>query len=137
MEKPIPPLIQDFDLTEQDLRLVPKPINQKITRTFQLQIGLSGGVFFGLFSLWGMFEKTDSLLYGAYFGLAIGFIVFLMVTFLGGVIVVLIANFISYLQMMYYGRFNEKTRRAYQYFSANKEYDIAMKLYERYRHKPY
>jgi len=75
---------------------------------------IGGRVFFGLFSLWGMFEKTDSFLYGAYFDLAIGFIVFLMVTFLGGVIVVLFANFISYLQMLYYGRFNENTRRAYQ-----------------------
>lgn len=112
-------------------------MNQRITRTLQLRIGLAGGVFFGLFSLWGMFEKTDSFLYGAYFGLAIGFIVFLMVTFLGGVIVVLVANFISYLQMLYYGRFNENTRRAYQYFKANRNYDKAMKLYERYRHKPY
>lgn len=137
MDKPKPPLLEEFGLTESDLRSVPKLLNQRVTRTLQLRIGFSGGVVLGLYSLWGMFVKTDSFLYGAYFGIVIGFIVFLMVTFLGGVVVVLVSNLISYLQMLYYGQFNENTRRAYQYFSANKDYDKSMKLYERYRHKSY
>lgn len=137
MEKPNPPNPEEFGLTEQDLRSVPRLLNQKITRALQLRIGIILGVALGLSSLWGMFLKTDSLVYGAFFGTVIGFVVFLMVTFLGGVVVLLIANTISYFQSVYYGRLNTKTRQAYRYFRANRKYDQAMKAYERYRHSKY
>ena len=137
MEKPIPPTLEEYGLTEQELCLVPKLLNQKITRTLQLKVGLFGGIILGLGSLWGLFLKTESVVHGAFFGVVIGFVVFLMVSFLGSSMVVLVANVISYFQSLYYGRFNAKTRRAYQYFDANREYDKLMKHYERYRHKKY
>ena len=137
MDKPIPPKPEDYGLTAQELRLIPKLLNQRITRTLQLKIGLIGGLVSGAGSLWGMFAKTESIIHGAFFGGVIGFIVFLMVSFLGSSLVVLITNVISYFQSLYFGRFNENTRLAYHYFNANKEYDKSMKLYERYRQKKY
>ena len=137
MEKPTPPTLEEYGLTEQELLLVPKLLNQKITRALQLKIGLIGGIIFGLGSLWGMFLKTASMIHGAFFGILIGFVVFLMVSFLGSSMIVLIANVISFFQSLYYGRINIKTRRAYQYFDANRKYDKSMKHYERYRQKRY
>ncbi|MEL0107448.1 MAG: hypothetical protein VW802_10930 [Rhodospirillaceae bacterium] len=133
MEKPVPPKLSEFGLTEQDLRSAPKLLNQNLTRSLQLRIGFILGVVLGVGSLWGMFVKTDSFVYGVFFGSLIGFVVFLMVTFLSGAVVVLLANAISYIQSLYYGRFNEKTRQVYRYFNANKEFDRSMKVYERYR----
>ncbi len=137
MDKPIPPTLEDYGLTEHELRSVPKMLNQRITRALQLKFGFFGGIILGLGSVWGMFSKTDSIIHGAFFGVLIGFVVFLMVSFLGSSLVVLIADVVSYFQSLYFGHFNEKSRRAYQYFNANKEYDKSMKYYERYRQKKY
>lgn len=137
MDKPTPPKLEDYGLTDQDLRSVPQLLNQKITRSLQLRIGIILGVVLGLGSVLGMFIKTDSIIYGAFFGTLIGFVVFLMVTFLGGLVVVLIANTISYFQSLFYGRINKKTRQAYLYFKANRDYDKSMKAYERFRQTKY
>ncbi|MEX2449519.1 MAG: hypothetical protein WD407_01560 [Rhodospirillales bacterium] len=66
MEKPKPPTPEDFDLTEQDLRSVPRLLNQKLTHEIHSRIGLGIGAILGLGSLWGMFVKTDSIVYGAF-----------------------------------------------------------------------
>jgi hypothetical protein len=135
MEKPKLPTPEDFDLTEQDLRSVPKLLNQKLTREIHSRIGLGIGAILGLGSLWGMFVKTESIVYGAFFGVLVGFVVFLMVSFLGSLIVFFVANVISYFQRIFYGLFNETARRAYRYQAAHKAFDEAMFQYEKYRQK--
>ncbi|MEQ8195358.1 MAG: hypothetical protein RIB59_12805 [Rhodospirillales bacterium] len=135
MEKPKLPTLEEFKLTEQDIRSAPKLLNQKLTREIHSKIGLGTGVVLGLGSLWGIFAKTESLVYGLFFGTLIGFVVFLMISFLGSLFVFFIANVISYFQRALYGRSNEKARQVYRYQDAHRKFDQAMRQYEKDRQK--
>ena len=135
MEKPKPPILEDFDLTEDEISSVPRLLNQKLTREINSKVGLVLGLLVGIGALWGMFVKTASLAYGVFFGVLVGFVVFLMISFLGSLFIEIFVNLISFIQRIVYGRFDRKARRVYRFLDAQRNFDKAMLEYEKYRQR--
>ena len=118
MDQPKEPTLAEFGLTERDLDLAPLLLAERIDRVAVSRIGVGVAAVIGLLSVWGIYEKTGSFLSGAFFGLLIGFVVFLIARSVVAYCIELSLLAISILQRRVISLFNKRAGKVYRYQSA-------------------
>jgi len=88
------------------------------------------GAVIGLAVFLAFFNKMDSALHGWFFGIPIGFVVFLMAAFLSAVFVKCLIGVLSALQRRLFGVLSNAARRAFLYDDAMEKHRKAMIVYE-------
>mgnify|MGYP006448561247 FL=1 len=122
MDQPRKPTLAEFGLTERDIGQVPQLLAERIDRVAVSRIGVGTAAVIGLLSVWGIYEKTGSFLSGAFFGIIIGFVVFLLASSVVAYCIELSLIAISILQGVVISRFNKRAGKVYRYQSALRSY---------------
>lgn len=130
MEKPVPPRFEEFGLTEIEYRKTPKLLRHVLCEKTCARLGLIIAAAAGAATFAGLLNKMESTLHGWYFGLPVGFVVFLMAAFLAPVFIRFPVRFLSALQERLSGAVSESARRAALYDDAMEDYRKAMIKYK-------
>lgn len=133
MERPQPPRLEDYGLTESQYGMVPKLLRHRLSENTYTHLGLIIGAAVALWSFIAFFNRMESALRGWYFGIPIGFVVFLMASFLGAVFVKFLVHGASAVQRRLIGAVSDTARRAFLYddhkVKHQKELALFTKLY--------
>tara|TARA_B100000315_G_C14229944_1_gene430449 strand:- start:54 stop:473 length:420 start_codon:yes stop_codon:yes gene_type:complete len=132
MQQPRAPRLEDFGLSKEEYAAIPRLFGDSFTEPANTKISAAIGTAVGLGAIWGFFGKTDSMFTGFFFGVLIGFVVFLLASFFGGVFVVFVVKILSVLQKYLMILVDKKARRAYRFDAAMDRYRAEMKAYEAY-----
>lgn len=130
MEKPVPPRFEEFGLTEIEYRRVPRLLRHLFCEKTYTRLGLIIAAVISLATFVGLLRKMESTLHGWYFGLPVGFVVFLMAAFLATVFIKFLVRSLSAFQGRLLGAVSESARRAVLYDDAMENYRKAMIKYE-------
>ena len=122
MDQPKEPKLAEFGLTERDLGQVPQLLAERIDRVAVSRIGVGTATVIGVLSVWGMYEKTGSFLSGAFFGIIIGFVVFLLASSVVAYCIELSLMAVSIFQGRVISLYNKRAGRVYRYQSALRSY---------------
>ena len=122
MDQPKKPTLAEFGLTERDLGKVPQRLAERIDRVAVSRIGVGTATVIGALSVWGIYEKTGSFLSGAFFGVLIGFVVFLLASSVVAYCIELSLLAASFLQGVVISLFNKRAGKVYRYQSALRSY---------------
>jgi len=135
MEKPVKPTPEDFGVTAADIENVPTLFSLRYSRENYSAIGVGAGAVLGVLTIWGMYVKSQSLLVAAFFGIVIGFIIFLMMSAVGAVAVEVCIFVLSGLQRGAISLVNARAARVYRYQAARRRFEKATIKYEKWRKK--
>jgi hypothetical protein len=122
MDAPEPPRLEDFGLSQDEYLRMPRLLCDVVSGKGISHIGNGSGVVVGVFSLWEVFVRTDSFIAGALSGVLIGFVAFLLASFLGGVVAGWMVALISKTQKVFFPLLNAKTVQAFRYADALRDY---------------
>ena len=130
MDEPKKPTLAEFGLKEQDLGPVPHLLAERIDRVTMSRIGVGVASIIGLLSIWGVYEKTGSFLSGAFFGVLMGFVVFLIASSVVAYCIELCLHALSKIQVIFISFFDKRAGAIYRYQSALRKYG---RLHRKYR----
>lgn len=117
-----PPRLEDFGLSAVEYDRVPRLLRDRVSERLHTRVAVALGAVIGLWTWWGVFMKTTTAVNGIFFGVLIGFVAFLLASFLGSMVIRFAIHGVSTLQRRIVGGRDQTARRAYGYDDALRGY---------------